>query len=84
MAAVVGGREAALRRKVKAPQGFAGLQLEDTGYASWAELVKACDQSGWAFDDEALNRPLFPAVDHETGLFRLGTHETFEVLELTV
>ena len=42
------------------------------------------DQSGWAFDDEALNRPLFPAVDHETGLFRLGTHETFEVLELTV
>ena len=77
-----GEAEVELRRKVKAPKGFAGLELKGTGFATWADLVEACDQSGWALDPEALDRPLFPAVDPVTGYFRIGTRESFEVQQL--
>ena len=54
---------AALRRKVAEPSGFAGLELEDTGYETLAALVAACRADGWVLDKAALDRPLFPGVD---------------------
>ena len=36
-----------LRAKVADPSGFAGLEIEDTGYESFEELVAACRASGW-------------------------------------
>ena len=66
-----------LRAKVADPSGFAGLEIEDTGYESFEELVAACRASGWVLDAAALDRPLFPGVDEETGRFLFT--ETFEV-----
>ena len=37
---------AALRRKVAEPSGFAGLELEDTGYETLPALVAACRADG--------------------------------------
>ena len=58
-----------LRAKVADPSGFAGLEIEDTGYESFEELVAACRASGWVLDAAALDRPLFPGVDEDTGRF---------------
>ena len=71
---------AALRRKVAEPSGFAGLELEDTGYETLAALVAACRADGWVLDKAALDRPLFPGVDEATGLFLFT--ESFEVRRL--
>ena len=68
---------AALRRKVADPRGFAGLEMEDTGYDSFLSLVRACREDGWVLDEAALDRPLFPAVDEATGNFLFT--ESFQV-----
>ena len=49
-------RAAALRAKVANPSGYAGLEIEDTGYASLADLVAACRADGWVLDEPALDR----------------------------
>ena len=71
---------AALRRKVAEPSGFAGLELEDTGYETLAALVAACRADGWVLDKAALDRPLFPGVDEATGFFLFT--ESFDVQRL--
>ena len=73
-------RAAALRAKVADPRGLAGLEIEDTGYESFAELVAACRADGWVLDEAALDRPLFPGIDEATGCFLFT--ETFEVERL--
>ena len=61
------GRATVLRAKVANPMGFEGLAIEDTGYGSFPELVAACRRDGWVLDEAALNLPLFPGIDEETG-----------------
>ena len=73
-------RAAALRAKVANPSGFAGLEIEDTGHESFAELVAACRKDGWVLDKTALDRPLFPGIDEATGCFLFT--ETFEARRL--
>jgi len=67
----------ALRRKVDDPAGFAGLELADTKYESWADLVAACCDSRWVLDDAAEDRVMFPMIDKATGNFLLGSRMTY-------
>ena len=69
-------RATVLRAKVANPMGFEGLAIEDTGYGSFPELVAACRRDGWVLDEAALNLPLFPGIDEETGCFLFT--ETFD------
>ena len=69
-------RAAAVRAKVADPCGFSGLEIDDTGYGSFADLVAACREDGWVLDAAALDRPLFPGIDEATGCFLFT--ETFE------
>jgi hypothetical protein len=71
---------AALRSKVADPAGFAGLELESTGYTTWAALVAACRKDDWVLDEPAWDRPLFPGIDEKTGAFLFT--ETFDVQRL--
>ena len=72
------GAVEALRRKVDAPEGYAGLELAETGYESWAALGAACEADEWVADAAALERPLFPEVDRATGRFLLGSGATYD------
>ena len=71
---------AALRAKVADRRGFAGLDVEETGYESAEALVQACHDDDWVLEKAALTRPLFPAVEASTG--RILFTETFEVPDL--
>jgi len=73
-----------LRQEVASPDGFAGLDVQRTGFGDWSELIAACRADGWALDVAAYDRPLFPGIGkflfERTGKFLFT--ESFEVQRL--